>query len=503
MYLKKLQQITQNSHKIAIVGLARENRQFIKWLVEVLKFPVAQILLADRLSQDQLSTETTKQIELYDITKNQLFLGENYLDILKTTNVKMVFKSPGIWSLLPEFEAFRKNHGPDSILSGLVFFFEKFREQIIGVTGTKGKSTTCSLIAHLLNQVGQNAQYCGNTINISPYTYWTELNQFSEPDRFFVIEISSFQLQDLGYAQISPKYAVITNYFVDHLDQHNNKLEYWQSKDNLFLFQTPQDFCLVGPTVLQKTSQPNLLTDNILAIDIIDNVKSLLYSALVGEHNWSNLTQAILTVQKASGQELVKNQEIYQEALNTYQPLPHRLQHIRADRIDNLTINFFDDGYATEPDAVAAAVRALSQNEDEYLWLMLTGKDKGVEVENLFLAILEVQQKTQLYRVEYCGSIGQKVLTTFTNTLGLKPPTEIENFRQTIQDSFTSIIQIANKFAQWYSEQQQALHPFKKPDRHKPLTLNVLLSPGGSSFDEFDNQQQRAEWWTQKVLDLK
>ncbi len=500
--LENLFEIAEDGYKIAIIGLARENRQFLQWLIEVVGFPKFQILLADQLDHKQLSPETLNILKKHDFKQNQLFLGIDYLQVLEQNGVKQAFKTPGIWSLKPEFEKFRNIHGQNSIQSSLVYFFERYRDQIIGITGTKGKSTTSSLVAHLINKTSsKTAIYCGNSINISPYIYWTQLDQPIDPNLFFVIEVSSFQLQDLGNSQISPKYALITNYLVDHLDHHKDLQEYWGSKDNLFLFQKENDFCLVGKTVLQKSARSQIIKDKVLAQEVVNNFKTIFSIPLLGDHNWSNLAQSLVLTEKITGLTILNNKDLYQQAISSYQNLPHRLQLVRTAKLDNLTINFYDDGYATDPDAVVAAVKALSQN-GEYLWLQLCGKDKSSSVEDLFLAILTVQQNLQLFRVDYCGEVGKAVLTTFNNTLGLEPPTKIENFRQTVQTSFTSLEDIKNKFLQWYSQQQKTVNFCEKPDLDKDFILNIVLSPGGSSFDEFENQQQRAEWWVQEVMNL-
>jgi len=502
-YLKNLFKTVGDGYKIALIGLGRENLQFLRWLIEVAGLSSSQILLADQLDYKQLSSETLNIVEKYNFKQNQLFLGKGYLQVLEQNNVKQVFKSPGIWSLKPEFENFRKVNGQSSVQSSLVYFFEKYRDQIIGITGTKGKSTTSSLVTHLINKTSsKTATYCGNSINISPYTYWTQLDQSVNSNHFFVIEISSFQLQDLGKSQISPKYALITNYLIDHLDHHKDLQEYWCSKDNLFLFQKETDFCLVGETVLQKSTRSQLIKDRVLAQETINNFKNLFSSPLLGDHNWSNLAQSLVLVEKITGLMIPTNKNLYQQAISSYQNLPHRLELIRTVKLDNLIINFYDDGYATDPDAVVAAIKSLTQN-GQYLWLQLCGKDKGSSVEELFLAILTVQQNLQLFQVDYCGEVGKAVLTTFNNTLGLKPPTEIENFKQTVQTNFVSLKDIKNKFLKWYSQKQKSVNFSEEPNLNKTFVLNIALSPGGSSFDEFDNQQQRSEWWVRQVMNLK
>jgi len=501
--LEELKLLAGQNKSIAIIGLGRENCQFLKWLIEVVNFPKKQIFLADQKPLAQVGPEALSCLQTYVFSDQQCVFGQNYLSVLEKPNLALVFKSPGIWSLKPKFQAFRQAYGQDKVCSSLVFFLEKYRQQIIGVTGTKGKSTTSNLTTHLINSVSNlKAVYCGNSVNLSPYVFWTTLNQVVDPTQFFVLELSSFQLQDLGFSQISPRCALITNYYVDHLDQHKDTREYWASKDNLFLFQKPEDFCLVGPSVLQNSLHPEFIVNKALDHTEVEKYKQTFTSSLMGEHNWFNLILSLKVTEFVTGKKVLADKTLYQQAISSYSGLPHRLELVRTVQLQNLTINFFDDGYATDPDAVVAAIRALSK-PGEYLWLQLCGKDKGAPVENLFLAILETQQNLSLFRVDFCGEIGLKVQNLFNQTLGLEVAQEIQSFRQTVSRSFVSIQKIQQDFWAWLQAQQQALNPNQLVNLDIKTVLNIVLSPGGSSFDEFNNQQERAEWWVKKVQELK
>jgi UDP-N-acetylmuramoylalanine-D-glutamate ligase len=124
-------------------------------------------------------------------------------------------------------------------------------------------------------------------------------------------------------------------------------------------------------------------------------------------------------------------------------------------------------------------------------------------VENLFLAILEVQQNLSLFRVDFCGEIGLKVQNLFNQTLGLETTQQIQPFRQTVNQSFVNLQKIQQDFWTWFRAQQQALNSNQPVNLNVKVVLNIVLSPGGSSFDEFNNQQERAEWWVKKVQELQ
>jgi len=254
--------------------------------------------------------------------------------------------------------------------------------------------------------------------------------------------------------------------------------------------------------VLQNSLHPELIANKVLTSAEVAIYKQTFTSPLIGEHNWLNLALSLKVTEFITNKQVLAEKELYQQAIISYPKLPHRLELVRTVQLDNLTVNFFDDGYATDPDAVVAAIRSFNR-PGEYLWLQLCGKDKGTPVENLFLAILEVQQNLSLFRVDFCGEIGLKVQNLFNQTLGLETTQQIQPFRQTVKQSFVNLQKIQQDFWTWFRAQQQALNPNQPVNLNVKVVLNIVLSPGGSSFDEFNNQQERAEWWVKKVQELQ
>jgi UDP-N-acetylmuramoylalanine-D-glutamate ligase len=510
VYLDKLLTLKLNQ-KIAIVGLGVENMQFLIWLVDVLKFDTNRILVADKNS-------VGLSVELPD---TNIFSGENYLDVLKGNDVEMVFKAPGIWSLKPEFVAFRHAHGHDSVLSSLVFFFEKYREQIVAITGTKGKSTTCSLSNALINSLpGKTSNYCGNTTNISPYSYWKTLHQAIKASEYFVIEASSFQLQDLGYSGISPKYAAITNLYVDHQDQHATPSEYWQAKENIFLFQETGDYLVTTGEVLDVSQKARNKISLAVSMDYASHIYGLFETDLMGDHNKLNLTLALCLACKIGNISEPEDYQInFQHILSNFKKLPHRLEFVRSfeteimlktktlDKNIELKINFFDDGAATEPDAVIAALDTLSERQNKYVWLQLAGVDKGAVLDKLADKILKIQQNSKLFQVSYCGQIGQRILSKIYSKMGANITPEMELFRPHIEEQFGSLKDIANTFQGWFCEVIRDLEEVGESSKVSNLSngkveLNIVLSPCGTSFDEFKNYDERGNWWKEKVMGL-
>jgi UDP-N-acetylmuramoyl-L-alanine---L-glutamate ligase len=508
-YLKQLLKYKETRKSIGIIGLGVENRQFLKWLVETVGFSTQNIHLFD---QHEISLDLTQK---YQLSSEQIHSGLRYLKDINENPIEIVVKAPGIWSNLPEFIEFRKTHGNDSILSSLTYFFEKYREQIIGITGTKGKSTTSSLTNHILNSLdGIRSHYCGNTTNISPYQFWSNLDAQIDPSVYFVVEVSSFQLQDLGASKLSPKYGAITNYYIDHLDQHGSKEEYWNSKDQLFLYQNPDDVVFYTESVRENTQHIQKLKENGLLVSTQEIEKNVGQYTLpmVGLHNKSNSAIALLLVANITSPSMVSPETI-QSAIASYHQLPHRLElthqvvkkiHIHNDEIDTeiaLNITFFNDSAATEPDAVIAAITSLTETDSDYIWFQLGGNGKGASLENLARKILDVQLVSRLYRVDYCGKVGSDVLSTIYSTLGLELKPPIHLLKDVVSESFTDSKSIAKDFTQWLSNHLHELDMIGNEDeilrilKQKTLNLNIVLSPCGNSKDEFENYHERGVWW--------
>jgi UDP-N-acetylmuramoylalanine-D-glutamate ligase len=490
--LKEFIKDLSSGSKALILGLGKENQQFISWLTAVAKVPFESLYFADK-NIPELPPDWDKAAKT--------FYGQDYLNSLKQDSVEYVFKAPGIWSLLPELQEFRKLKGEHRVNSSLVFFIQKFRENIIAVTGTKGKSTTSALINHLLVESQYQSNYCGNTTGISPYTFWTSLDIEPEQNRVFVVELSSFQLQDLAFASISPAYSVITNYYIDHLDQHLDEKEYWSAKDAIFQFQNQNsDLVISTNQVLEYSKMLSEVKNSFIVDDLtVQRLHEFISHKLIGSHNQFNVTQAIITVESfiskvhTLGQILIAIEGLageYTSSLSKFKQLPHRTELIRTasiikDAIE-ININFYDDGFATEPDAVAAAIAALTGNDDDFLWLVVTGKDKGGNLERLINQIQTGLRMGKFFRADYCGQVGQNI----SLKLGIVH-TKPVNFKQTT-------IEMVENF-------DQHLQTFRDFVYYKGLnkaTLNIVLSPCGSSFDEFENYYKRAQWWVERIHEI-
>lgn len=496
-YYKKLLSFKKSSDdKVLILGLGVENKQFLEWLVRSeVSFSESQIILAD---------EREVQLEHLNIENYEIISGKKYLDVLKREDIKMVIKAPGIWSLRSELKDFRLRNGSDSVLSSLTFFLERYRDQIIGITGTKGKTTTSTLIYHLLKD-DREIYYCGNTTGISPYRYWD--NQKA----YFVLELSSFQLQDLGTAKLTPKYSGITNLYIDHLDQHKNPLEYHKSKENLWKYQKSRqgDICLYSSQVSDAMSeiyyglgkQANLQACNEVNQIVVSGIKSIFKINLLGDHNYLNFSLAIGLVEiinsarnqtkkdlNSALSKIYRKRNIYQEKMENFKSPQGRLELVSKVIIGSFNINFYNDNTATEPDAVIAGLQAV-ESSDTVTVLILAGKVKQGSYEKLAEVIKSKIKQGSVLDTKYFGQIGSKMREL------INPKSQYNgNLKTFLTENYDYINEVLELL-----KVKQAKHELSD----SITNINILFSPGGSSFDEFENYLVRQEcylkWVAQNV----
>jgi len=526
--------LTNSNQKIAIIGMGLENQQFLNWLLQTVKINPNRLIVADVSGQP--SDFLQEILEKNPSIKS--FFGANYLDCLnpeiqpqtnpqndEQTNqenqsdsqVGWVFKAPGVWSLKPEIVSFSKRVGVGRVHSSLLFFLEACKNSVIAITGTKGKTTTSSFAYHLLktilpkkdNKMADEIHYCGNSSNVSPYQFWQKKPPLNH---LFVLELSSFQLQDLDFAQISAHTGVITNYFVDHQDQHASVEEYWQAKDTLLKYQTLDDFAVVSDQIMDKTSldfthKNCIILDQKMADDLVFQTLQA-NPNLPGKHNIKNIAQAVYAVanlvlsadsttqkinQNICDSWILSHKEGICGAINSFQPVPHRLCKIYTlnhtlnfqdskTASKNIKINFWDDGAATEPDAVEAGVSSLFSSSSLIL-LQLAGVDKGGDLDNCIKTIQKGLDLGYIWGVLGTGSVAknfqQKASFSFSN-----------NISQTLHEC------VSQNYVEFL---KQAILSTNQQNKD---TIEVIFSPSGSSFDEFKSYSHRSDWWVEEIKEI-
>ncbi len=400
---------------IGIIGLGTNNRK-----------------LAEFLSAQGIKFGTIDQW-----TGNETLIG-------RLDDFDIIFRTPGLpYNSAAVQQA--KNKGV-IISSQTKLFFELCPAPIIGVTGTKGKGTTSSLIAKILESAGKKVWLAGN-IGRDPFEFLEQI----KPEDSVVLELSSFQLQDL---ERSPHIAVVLNITSDHLNHHADLAEYIQAKISIIAFQTPKDFAILHPAL-----PPSFQAAGAGKKIIFDPSGASHYKTkLLGQHNWENIAAAA-----GAARVLEIPENVISTAIAEFEPLPHRLNPVKT--VEGIT--YVDDGFSTNIDPTIAAMAAM----DAPFVLIVGGFDKGLDWAPVGQAIKE---NANLKGVVVIGAVTEKILVT------------IKGFNR-------PVLRGAQTMEEMLKQARSLTAPGDK----------ILFSPGTSSFDMFKNEYDRAEQFVQAVNSLK
>lgn len=388
-------------------------------------------------------------------------LGEAYLDNLDRFD--LVVRTAGLHPRL----ILEKNPGLESKITSHMNEFYKASptKHIIGVTGTKGKGTTSTLIAKMLESAGKDVRLGGN-IGLPPLTF---INQLS-PDSWVVLESSSFQLIDL---QASPHIAVCLMVVPEHLNWHKDMDEYLAAKSRLFARQTSDDRAIyfegnelsrqiashgegqkipyfAAPGAYVEAGKVTIAGQIVCATDDLK---------LLGQHNWQNVCAAITAVWQVT-----QDLNAIRTAATDFSGLEHRLEFVRE--LDGAT--YYDDSFGTTPETAAVAIQAFTRPEI----IILGGRGKGVSFTNLAEMIAE---RPNIKQVLAIGEAGPEI------TAELKA------------QGFTGITKGANDINGIVRQARALAAPGDV----------VLLSPACTSFDMFKNYKERGELFTKAVRALE
>ncbi|TSC64269.1 MAG: UDP-N-acetylmuramoylalanine--D-glutamate ligase 2 [Microgenomates group bacterium Gr01-1014_93] len=439
------------SKKILILGLGKEGISTLKFLRR--NFPNKVLSVADKKELNEID-----QKELISKDKNlNLHFGNKYLEQLDEFD--LVFKSPGI-----------KIATSENITSQTEFFLENFRDKVIGITGTKGKSTTSSLLYKIIKDAGFKTALVGNIGN-PPFDIMSKNSMYD----FFVFELSSFQLENL---KLSPHIAVILNLYQEHLDVHKSFEQYKKAKSNIAKFQTKKDFLIFNAEnenvkkMVQASDAIKIPYSNIKKLDVgmyIDNdwlfyenekVVNVKQTNLRGEFNLNNILPAVVAAKILK----ISNNSIA-SSLKSFNPLPHRLEYIGKVR----GVDYFNDSIATIPKATIAALETLGSKVQT---LILGGFDRGLDYSNLAKVIVDKKIENLILFPETGKQVGDEI-----DKINIYIPNEInlENMPEAV----------------------------KKAAEITESGRICLLSPAASSFNLFRDYQDRGNQFKEEVLKLK
>ncbi len=454
--------------KILILGLGREGESSYRLFRKL--WPRKKISLADKNEQSQLNDSWQKIIGEDDYLN--FYGGPDYLNHLFDHQV--IIKSPGI--------SFRLDKIKEALAQGIIFTSQteiclnSARERIIGITGTKGKTTTSSLVYHLIKN-HKPSVLIGN-MGIPAFSSW---NDEKTDEEWMVFEMSSHQLDKI---KNSPHIALLLNLGVDHLDYFENIQEYHQSKENIFRYQNSNDYLiyncedekinkLIESSPAQKISFSfEKRADSFCYWDcnqLYCRVKKDQTPELVLDKKDIPAITSILAINLVPAVAVAKlmgvsNQSILSQIKTFHGP------HYRLECVGKYNgIIFYNDSAATVPEATIAALHSLKGQVDT---LIIGGSDKGSSFENLAKTILE-------HKVQN--------LITFPTT-GIKIAELVKN-----QNKF---IDLKIKQAKNMEEAIHVAYLLTDPGKI------CLLSPASASFTVFKNYEERGElfnYWIKKL----
>ncbi|OGD87936.1 UDP-N-acetylmuramoylalanine--D-glutamate ligase [Candidatus Curtissbacteria bacterium RIFCSPLOWO2_02_FULL_40_11] len=396
-----------------------------------------------------------------------------YFSGQKPNNAKLdlLIRSPGVKLNHRHIKYFLKMGA--KLTSPTNIFFVSAPCIIIGVTGTKGKGTTSTLIYKILKAQNDNIYLAGN-IGTPALEILPKLNK----DSIAILELSSFQLIDLKY---SPHIAVVLMITSEHLDWHISQNEYAKAKESIVAYQSNQDFAVINQDFTKSKKLSSLTKAKVIYFstehktngvyisngEIFSNIQAnepLITTAeilLQGNHNLQNICAAV-SVAKILGS---KNETI-KTVLKSFKGLKHRLQLVKEIR----GTKFYNDSYSTTPETAIAAIDAFNSLKI----LILGGSSKKSDFTNLSKKIIADKKiKTIILIGEESSRIEKSLDAT-------------GNFKGRIIRGLTNMKQIVKK----------ALDISTKDNI-------VIFSPGCASFDMFANYEDRGQQFIDEVLKIR
>jgi UDP-N-acetylmuramoylalanine--D-glutamate ligase len=347
-------------------------------------------------------------------------------------------------------------------------------KHIIGVTGTKGKGTTSTLIARMLEADGKQVHLGGN-IGIPPLDL---LKNDIQPHDWVVLELANFQLIDLQY---SPPLAVCLMVAPEHLDWHTDSKEYYAAKTQLFRHQTAGDIAIyyADNEISERIARsgggqkipyyaPPGATINKGSISISGHAICRTDELqLLGRHNWQNVCAAVTAVWQ-----ITQNVEALRSVLTSFTGLEHRLEFVREFK----NVRYYDDSFGTTPETAIAAIEAFEQPQV----IILGGRGKGASFNELAQTIKA--RNDYIAKVLLIGETREELTAALQAV-------DYDNYATTDAQTMPAIINEA-----------AALAKSAAASHGKPII--VLLSTACTSFDMFDNYKQRGEAFKQAVQAL-
>lgn len=358
----------KSKEKVLILGFGREGKSTYNLIREYLKDK--KLTIAD--GNDNLISINK---ELENDPNLEFILGEKYLDNIG--DFDLIIKSPGVNFKHVNYDDFK-----DRITSQIDLFLKYSNCLTIGITGTKGKSTTSSLVYHVLEKMGRKAILAGN-IGIPVFDRIHDITK----DTTVVIELSCHQLQ---FVNASPNISVLLNIYEEHLDLYKSYEDYKKAKLNIFKYQKENDYSIWGLDSFDSnksfekklntytfSTDTNNVENGILIKDdglyfVKDKVKTLVYEKsrkrnLLGDHNLYNIAAA-LCVSDILNLNITKVSNL----IDDFKPLEHRMELVGTYK----GITFYNDSIATIPEATINCIKSIPSTQT----VIIGGMDRGIDL---------------------------------------------------------------------------------------------------------------------------
>jgi UDP-N-acetylmuramoylalanine--D-glutamate ligase len=446
---------------VLLLGFGREGQSSYRLIRRVL--PELQLTIADA------NESVRKQTLLNGDRFVDFHLGKDYLKGLNAFT--RILKSPGI-----SLKDVSSDLDSSAITSQTDLFLRRYSQQVIGVTGTKGKSTTSTLIHHILKLAEMDSILMGN-IGRPAFDVVDDIH----PSTSLVYELSSHQLE---YTHYSPHIAVLLNLYQEHLDAYHSYEEYQLAKMNITKFQGKGDYFFFNkdderinlqvsklkshghafPFSFQDLLDEGCYIQNNQIVFANDGQSKMIFDLnrkikLKGDHNLMNIMAAAGVCTK-----LDVDSNIVAEGISSFRGLEHRMEFVGEFN----GIMFYNDSIATIPEACIEAVKALGDVDT----IILGGFDRGIDYSGL---------------AKFLSTSGVRNLI-FTGEAGRRMLHEIRNIKNTQQTLF-----LISRFDEFYDI---ALEVTRKG-------AICLLSPAAASYDEFQNFEIRGKCFKERIRNLE
>ncbi len=438
---------------ISVIGIGISNRPLIKLLLE----SGARVTAHDKKSEEQLG-DVAKELKEQGVS---LVLGENYMDEIKG---EIVFKTPGLRFDHPSLLKAKENGS--QITSEMEVFMEVCPSKVIAVTGSDGKTTTTTLIYKMLCEEGFKT-YLGGNIGTPLLENAGEMTK----DDYVVLELSSFQLHTM---KKSPHIAVMTNITPNHLDMHKDYEEYIDAKKNIMLYQNENDILVVNSendvtNNIGKEAKGRKISFSSKKEDTVyiknesiyygnDEILKIKDIKVPGKHNVENYMAAIGALFGIVSKETINN------VAKTFGGVPHRIEFVRE--LDG--VKYYNSSIDSSPNRTINTLNVFKDN----VVLIAGGKDKGIPYDEIGKPILE--------------HVKALVLIGATSDV----------INEAVKKASDGEIKIPVFFE---TEYKNAVLRAKNQAKEGDI---VLLSNASTSFDMFNNFEQRGNLFKELVNNL-